>query len=227
MLRLCCSHRVVLCWAFLMFSAGRWGICRTCHLGRQCRDYFNKPEDRLLIIAEPVQVIAILGQSIAPVFGAIFSALFGTWRFTFYLLSFMWGSGGHSIAGDTCLKAARMEKLSKELVPGTKILWSKDLGKYWGNQVLYYLLVADEWMCFFCSFQYLQFQHPLRRRGELWLDTCPYLHSLIVLGIRGYFGSSISAMVVNLQSSSSSSRTHIHGYGGNRWHHLHGFVTLC
>ena len=29
-LRLCYSHRVVLCWAF---SAGRWGICRTCHLG--------------------------------------------------------------------------------------------------------------------------------------------------------------------------------------------------
>ena len=29
-LRLCYSHRVVLCWAF---AAGRWGICRTCHLG--------------------------------------------------------------------------------------------------------------------------------------------------------------------------------------------------
>ena len=87
---LCCGCATRIEW----FFAGRFlqGIGESVEpvILASCRDYFNKPEDRLLIIAA-VQVIAVLGQSIAPVFGAIFSALFD-WRFTFFLLSFIWGS---------------------------------------------------------------------------------------------------------------------------------------
>ena len=87
---LCCGCATRIEW----FFAGRLlqGIGESVEpvILASCRDYFQKPEERLIIIAA-VQVMAVLGQSIAPIVGAIFSALFD-WRFTFFLLSLLWGS---------------------------------------------------------------------------------------------------------------------------------------
>ena len=129
-----------------------------------------------------------------------------------------------------CLRAARMEKLSKQVGPRYQDTLVKGLRNILALKGIIGLLLTNG--CVNAPKSVSSIPTP-PSRAEVSYGLTPvitsihYLHSLIVLGIRGYFGSSISAMVVNLQSSSSSSRTHIYGYGGNRWHHLHGFGNLC
>eukprot|EP00438_Fugacium_kawagutii_P028086 Skav223935 [mRNA] locus=scaffold2593:541986:543434:+ [translate_table: standard] len=54
-----------------------------------CRDYFSKPEERLKVVAY-AQLISITGGMVAPIFGALLSALFD-WRFSFFCLALIWG----------------------------------------------------------------------------------------------------------------------------------------
>eukprot|EP00438_Fugacium_kawagutii_P023423 Skav207924 [mRNA] locus=scaffold1441:24748:29616:+ [translate_table: standard] len=54
-----------------------------------CRDYFSKPEERLKVIAY-VQLIGIMGQIVAPIFGGFLSSLFD-WRLSFFCLALIWG----------------------------------------------------------------------------------------------------------------------------------------
>lgn len=55
-----------------------------------CRDYFSKPEERIVVISM-VQMLAITGQIVAPIFGGFCSVLVD-WRFSFFCLALIWGA---------------------------------------------------------------------------------------------------------------------------------------
>lgn len=55
-----------------------------------CRDYFAKPEDRMMVITV-VQLVGSVAQMVAPIFGGFSSIVFG-WRFSFFCLALLWGS---------------------------------------------------------------------------------------------------------------------------------------
>ena len=55
-----------------------------------CRDYFAKPEDRMMVITG-VQLVGSVAQMVAPIFGGFSSIVFG-WRFSFFCLALLWGS---------------------------------------------------------------------------------------------------------------------------------------
>ena len=54
-----------------------------------CRDYFAKPEDRIMVITA-VELIGSTAQMVAPIFGGFSSVVFG-WRFSFFCLALVWG----------------------------------------------------------------------------------------------------------------------------------------
>ena len=54
-----------------------------------CRDYFAKPEDRIMVITA-VELISSTAQMVAPIFGGFSSVVFG-WRFSFFCLALVWG----------------------------------------------------------------------------------------------------------------------------------------
>ena len=54
-----------------------------------CRDYFAKPEDRIMVITA-VELIGSTAQMVAPIFGGFSSVAFG-WRFSFFCLALIWG----------------------------------------------------------------------------------------------------------------------------------------
>lgn len=54
-----------------------------------CRDYFAKPQDRIMVITA-VELISSTAQMVAPIFGGFSSVVFG-WRFSFFCLALVWG----------------------------------------------------------------------------------------------------------------------------------------
>ena len=55
-----------------------------------CRDYFSKPEERIVIISW-LKLVGITGQIVAPIFGGFASALLN-WRFPFFCLAIVWAA---------------------------------------------------------------------------------------------------------------------------------------
>lgn len=92
-----------------------------------CRDYFSKPEERIVVISL-IQIIAIAGQIVAPIFGGFSSVLFN-WRFSFFCLALIWGAFAAYAAiymvescpdnGDAEKQGTFRSDLRRILVPGS------------------------------------------------------------------------------------------------------------
>lgn len=53
------------------------------------RDYFENPEERLVIVTA-LMIMNLMGASVAPMVGNVLTELFGTWRGSFFVVAVIW-----------------------------------------------------------------------------------------------------------------------------------------